>query len=169
MTDTDPPVPAPDLARSLTAGQGYAKWLDLVALPPSQHYGGTYRVYVIEVESLAPACRWNFYVGHTASPVQKRFDQHAQGGPLAARIFCLTGTPPRPRARAVRLREDLMLGTPVFNSKEAAMQAEGLLARMLEARGHRTKSDAKNKAALRRQLHRLRMQTGRYLPTPGAY
>ena len=61
-----------------------------------------------------------------------------------------------------------MLGTPVFNSKEAAMQAEGLLARMLEARGHRTKSDAKNKAALRRQLHRLRMQTGRYLPTPGA-
>jgi hypothetical protein len=36
------------------------------------------------------------------------------------------------------------------------MRAEGLLARMLEARGHRTKSDVKRKADLRRQLRQLR-------------
>lgn len=151
MTDTADSAATP-LGRSLTAGQGYDKWRRLVALPPSNHHGGTYRVYVIEVEPLAPDCRWHFYVGHTAGTVEKRFDQHAQGGPLAARIFSLTGSPPRPRARAERLREDLMLGTPVFNSKEAAMQAEGLLARMLEARGHPTKSDVKKRSALRKQL-----------------
>lgn len=156
MTDTGPPVPAPDLARSLTTGKGYGKWLDLVALPPSKPHGATFRVYVIEVEPLTSDCRWVFYVGYTARPVAKRFAQHAQGGPLAARIFRASGSPPRVPARAVGLREDLMLGTPVFGSKEAAMRAEGLLARMLEVRGHRTKSDVKDKADLSRQLRQLR-------------
>jgi hypothetical protein len=129
-----------------------------VALPPSKHHRGTFRVYVIEVEPQTSDCRYEFYVGHTAGTVAKRFAQHAQGGPLAARMFRATGSPPRARVRAVRLREDLMLGTPVFNSKEAAMRAEGLLARMLEVRGHRTKSDVKNKADLRRQLRQLRRE-----------
>jgi hypothetical protein len=150
---------APSLGRSLTSGRGYSKWCRLVEAPPSKHHRGDYRVYVIEVEPLTPGCRYVFYVGHTAGTVEKRFAQHAQGGPLAARIFRLAGSPPRPRARAVRLREDLMLGTPVFKSKEAAMRAEGVLARMLEARGYPTKSDAKAKSDLREQIRQLRKNT----------
>lgn len=151
MTETTDPT-ATDLGPDLTAGAAYPKWLDLAALPPSKHYGGTYRVYVIEVEPLTSGCPWVFYVGHTAHAVQKRFAQHAEGGRLAARMFTVTGPPPRPRARSVRLREDLMLGTPVFTSKGAALKTEGLLARMLEARGYPTYSDAKEWAALRKML-----------------
>lgn len=109
-------------------------------------------------DTIAPAVP---AMGHgqvrTARTARMRCAQYAMGGRHAGRIFSVTGPPPRLLARAVRLREDLMLGGRVFNSKEPAVRAEGLLARMIEARGYPTYSDFKDLADLREQLRQLRM------------
>ena len=144
------------LGESLLTPRANAKWLRLVEAPPSAHHGGQYRVYVIEVEPVDPECRFRFYVGYTSGTVEHRFQQHADGAKMAARIFKKTESHPRGRARALRIREDLMLGSPIFRSKEAALKAEGLLARRIEARGFQVCCDTKDRLGLKKQLRKLR-------------
>jgi hypothetical protein len=94
-----------------------------------------YSVYVIEVEKLDPNVKYDFYVGSTGNPVRHRFAQHVPDHKFAARIFRNS------RARAKCLRWDLMLGFPLFYSKDAAEQAEGLVAKALDKAGWEVNSD----------------------------
>ena len=94
-----------------------------------------YSVYVIEVEKLDPNLRYDFYVGSTGNPVRYRFTQHVPDHKFAARIFRNS------RARAKCLRWDLMLELPMFHSKEAAVKAEGLVAKALHKAGWEVNSD----------------------------
>ncbi len=94
-----------------------------------------YSIYVIEVEKLDPNLKYDFYVGSTGNPVRYRFAQHVPDHKFAARIFRNS------RARAKCLRWDLMLELPMFHSKEAAENAEGLLAKALHKAGWVVNSD----------------------------
>ncbi len=94
-----------------------------------------YSIYVIEVEKLDQNLKYDFYVGSTGNPVRYRFAQHVPDHKFAARIFRNS------RARAKCLRWDLMLELPMFHSKEAAENAEGLLAKALHKAGWVVNSD----------------------------
>jgi hypothetical protein len=94
-----------------------------------------YSVYVIEVERLDPNLECDFYVGSTGNPVRHRFAQHVPEHKFAARIFRNS------RARAKRLRWDMMLDLPMFHSKEAAEKGEGLVAKALHKAGWVVNSD----------------------------
>lgn len=94
-----------------------------------------YNLYVIEVDAADPAFPYKFYVGLTSTSAERRLEQHQSGGDRAARMF-RSG-----RARAVRLRYDLMAGLPKFRTLEAAKAAEGTLARVISASVGRAYSD----------------------------
>ncbi len=94
-----------------------------------------YSVYIIEVDKLDPNLEYDFYVGSTGNPARYRFAQHVPDHKLAARIFRNS------RARAKSLRWDLMLEFPMFHSKEAAENAEGLVAKALHEAGWSVNSD----------------------------
>ena len=147
------------LGESLLTPKATATWRRLVEATPSAQHAGQFRVYVIEVESVDPTCGFRFYVGYTGGTVEYRFQPPAVGAQLPARIFRKTEAHPRGRARAVRIREDLMLGSPIFRSREAAMKAEGLLARRIEARGFLVCCDTKQPSNRKNQLRRRRAST----------
>lgn len=108
------------------------------------HAGG-YFVYVIDVEPLSRFGDYDFYVGSTGKTVQERFADHVAGGAYAAAIFRHDQKFPAGRARPVRLCPELMLGTPPFPNRAAAVRAEGILARRIAACGYRVRSDALTK------------------------
>lgn len=90
-----------------------------------------YHVYVIELSRacVAEPCAFApVYVGQTAHTPEHRFDQHKAGGKLASS---------KPHKYGIRLRQDLMKGIGPFATRREAEEAEALLARALEKRGHR--------------------------------
>lgn len=97
-----------------------------------------YRLYVMEVEAIDPKMPYSFYVGLTGLSPEERFAQHEAGGVKAWRQIR------NGRARAVRLRPDLMEGLPVYRTLEAAQAAEGTLARVITANVGRAYSDRVN-------------------------
>ncbi len=97
-----------------------------------------FRLYVIEVEALDPSLPYSFYVGFTGTSPTRRLEQHKAGGDRAWRQIR------NGRARAVRLRPDLMEGLPVFRTLDAAKAAEGTLARVVSANVGRAYSDRAN-------------------------
>jgi hypothetical protein len=121
-----------------------AKWWKLLdeneSLPATDR---TFRIYVIEVESVVHGQGIDFYVGSTAKDdVEDRFrqDQSWDMARNTARIF-LAKEGQQPKARAVRLRPDLMLDAPAFRDRPIACLAEGLLAHLLQTHGYITYSD----------------------------
>jgi len=105
---------------------GWQRIMDLAAREP-QEGARRYALYVIEVESLDERVPYEFYVGVTMTSGRHRMKQHSEGGNRAWRMFR------NGKARPVRLREDLMQGLPRFRTQEKALQAEGLLARVISA------------------------------------
>jgi hypothetical protein len=99
----------------------------------------TYSVYVIEIEKLDPSLKFDFYVGSTGNPIPYRFSQHIPDHKFAARIF------KNSRARAARIRWDLIFDFPKFHTKGAAEKAEGLLARAIQKAGWSVSSDRLDK------------------------
>jgi len=106
-----------------------------------------YALYVIEIESLDERVPYEFYVGYTLTSGKNRFRQHQSGGGRAARIFRSK------RARAVRLRSDLTEGLPRYRTKDTALAAEGLLARVITANVGPAYSDQRD---VRRRRHEER-------------
>ena len=104
-------------------------WQRILKLADSERQEGVrrYDVYVIEVESLDEQTPYEFYVGITRTSGKHRMTQHIAAGDRAARMFR------NGKARPVRLREDLTVGLPRFRTQEKALQAEGLLARVISA------------------------------------
>jgi DNA topoisomerase-1 len=99
----------------------------------------TYSVYVIEIEKLDPSLKFDFYVGSTGNPIPYRFSQHIPDHKFAARMF------KNSRARATRIRWDLIFDFPKFHTKGAAEKAEGLLARAIQKAGWTVSSDRLDK------------------------
>jgi hypothetical protein len=99
----------------------------------------TYSVYVIEIERIDPGLDFDFYVGSTGNPIQYRFSQHVPDHKFAARIFRNS------RAKATRIRWDLIFDFPKFHSKGAAEKAEGLLAQAIHKAGWSVCSDRLDK------------------------
>lgn len=95
----------------------------------------TYLIYVIEIEKIDPALNFDFYVGSTGNPIQYRFSQHIPDHKFAARIFRNS------RARAARIRWDLISEFPKFYTKGSAEIAEGLVARAIQKAGWEVSSD----------------------------
>ncbi len=90
-----------------------------------------YSVYVIQLSRDAvsePCALAPVYVGQTAHPVERRFEQHKAGGLLSARMAHLFG---------VRLRPDLTKGIGPFKTRQEAERAEKALAQALERQGRR--------------------------------
>lgn len=109
-----------------------------------------YALYVIEIEPLDEGLPYEFYVGYTRTSGRHRFNQHQSGGDRAARIFRSH------RARAVRLREDLTEGLPRYRTKDTALAAEGLLARVITANvgaAYSDQRDVRRKRHEQRQVH----------------
>lgn len=104
-------------------------WKRLHRLAEQEPQEGTrrYALYVIEIESLDDRVPYEFYVGYTKTSGRNRMRQHSEGGKRAARMFR------NGRARTVRLREDLTAGLPRYRTKDIALEAEGLLARVVSA------------------------------------
>ena len=102
-------------------------WRRIMNLAASERQEGTrrYALYVIEVESLDERVPYEFYVGVTKTSGQHRMEQHSEGGDRAWRKFR------NGQARPVRLRGDLTDGLPRFRTRAKALQAEGLLARVI--------------------------------------
>ena len=98
-----------------------------------------YSIYVIEVEKLDPTLKFDFYVGSTSKSIQHRFSQHVKDNDLAAQMFR------RARAKAKQVRWDLTLDFPKFHTREAAVKAEGLLARAIAKAGWSVCSDRLDK------------------------
>lgn len=97
-----------------------------------------YQLYVMEVEAIDPRMPYSFYVGLTGVSPERRFAQHEAGGAKAWRQIR------NGRARALRLRLDLMQGLPVYRTLEVAQVAEGTLARVITANVGRAYSDRVN-------------------------
>ncbi len=95
----------------------------------------TYSVYIIEIEKIDTTLDFDFYVGSTGNSIQYRFSQHVPGHKFAARIFRNS------RAKALRIRWDLMADFPKFRSKTSAQIAEGLVARAVQKAGWKVHSD----------------------------
>ena len=97
----------------------------------SKSNGRRYTVYVIELDRSClrrPSLYVPLYVGQTAHTPEYRFAQHKSGGKLAAS---------KPHRFGVRLRYDLMVGIRRFGTRGEAERAEGVVAKVLEKRGHR--------------------------------
>ena len=105
---------------------GWQRILDLAAREP-QEGARRYALYVIEVESLDERAPYEFYIGMTRTSGRHRMKQHSDRGDRAWKMFR------NGKARPVRLREDLAEGLPRFRTQEKALQAEGLLARVISA------------------------------------
>ena len=132
-----------------TAPLATSGWHRLSELAARERCDGPrrYALYVIEIESLDERVPYEFYVGYTLTSGQNRFRQHQSGGDRAARIFRSK------RARAVRLRSDLTEGLPRYRTKETALAAEGLLARVITANVGPAYSDQRD---VRRKRHEAR-------------
>jgi hypothetical protein len=104
-------------------------WKRIMELAAREKQTGTrrYALYVIEVESLDERVPYKFYIGMTNTSGRHRMMQHSERGDRAWRMFR------NGKARPVRLREDLTEGLPRFRTKARALQAEGLLARVISA------------------------------------
>jgi hypothetical protein len=98
-----------------------------------------YSVYVIEVEKLDPTLKFDFYVGSTSKSIQQRFSQHVPNHDLAAQMFRHS------RAKAKQVRWDLIMDFPKFHTRDAAVNAEGLLARAIQRAGWSVCSDRLDK------------------------
>jgi hypothetical protein len=105
---------------------GWRRLTELATHEPQQG-ARRYALYVIEIESLDDRVPYEFYVGYTLTSGRNRMKQHSEGGKRAARMFR------NGRARTIRLREDLTAGLPRYRTKEVALNAEGLLARVITA------------------------------------
>jgi len=104
-------------------------WQRIMNLAAKEEQVGTrrYALYVIEVESLDDRVPYEFYVGMTRTSGRHRMTQHSERGDRAWKMFR------NGHARPVRLREDLTEGLPRFRTEAKALQAEGLLARVISA------------------------------------
>ena len=104
-------------------------WQRIMELAASERQEGArrYALYVIEVESLDERVPYDFYIGMTNKSGRHRMTQHSERGDRVWRMFR------NGKARPVRLREDLTEGLPRFRTKAKAIQAEGLLARVISA------------------------------------
>ena len=121
-------------------------WLRIMKLAASEPQEGArrYALYVIEIESLDERVPYEFYIGMTRTSGRHRMRQHAERGSRASRMFR------NGKARPVRLREDLTEGLPRFRTQEMALQAEGLLARVISANVGPAYSDQRD---VRRKRH----------------
>ena len=132
-----------------TAPLASSGWQRLSEMASRERSDGArrYALYVIEIESLDERVPYEFYVGYTLTSGRNRFRQHQSGGDRAARIFRSK------RARAVRLRSDLTEGLPRYRTKDTALAAEGLLARVITANVGPAYSDQRD---VRRKRHDAR-------------
>jgi len=122
---------------------GWQRFMKLAGSEP-QEGARRYALYVIEVEALDERVPYVFYVGMTLTSGGHRMKQHSDRGDRAWKMFR------NGKARPVRLREDLMQGLPRFRTKEKALQAEGLLARVISANVGPAYSDQRD---VRRKRH----------------
>jgi hypothetical protein len=115
-------------------------WQRIMKLAASEPQEGVrrYALYVIEIEALDDQLPYHFYVGITRTSGRYRMAQHSEAGNRAWRKFR------NGKARPVRLREDLTEGLPRFRTEEKALQAEGLLARVITANVGPAFSDQKD-------------------------
>lgn len=115
-------------------------WQRIMELAASERQEGArrYALYVIEIESLDERVPYEFYIGMTRTSGRHRMKQHNERGDRAWRMFR------NGKARPVRLREDLTDGLPRFRTEEKALQAEGLLARVITANVGPAYSDQKD-------------------------
>lgn len=117
------------------ATRGWQRIQRLAAVEDPAEGNLRYKFYVTEVDAADPAFPYAFCVGLTGTSAERRLEQHQSGGDRAARMF-RSG-----RARAMRLRYDLMAGLPTFRTLEVAEAAEGTLARVISANVGRAHSD----------------------------
>lgn len=104
-------------------------------LPFEERTGPQHRVYVIEVERIDPAIRWDLYVGSTNLYLRERWQRYEQLTSTVSKYFR------RGQVRAVRYRYDLIAGWGPYDTHEQALEAEGRLAASLERSGHAVHSD----------------------------
>lgn len=86
-----------------------------------------YQLYVLEVACTDGSAKFDYYVGSTGQPLEKRRAQHLAGGLYASHFFKRPGIAPG------RFRFDLMEGLPKFRCELCAKNAEGHLARVITA------------------------------------
>jgi hypothetical protein len=130
--------------------RGWQRIKQLAQSEPDDAGSLRFKLYVIEISPTDPTLEYEFYVGSTRISPEYRLKQHQSRGDRAARMFR------NERARAVRLRPDLMAGLPKFRTKAAAEAAEGTLARVISCNIGPAYSDQRNK---RQQGSRARVAT----------
>ena len=97
-------------------------------------YEPTRSVYVIEVENISENNNWDYYVGYTGNSIETRFQEHLHGYKTWREFK-------HSRSRPKRLAYDLCSVYPKFHTTEAALMAEGLVARALRTAGYNVYSD----------------------------
>ena len=100
-------------------------------------YGRSYEptrcVYVIEVENISESNNWDYYVGYTGNSIETRFQEHLDGYKTWKEFK-------HGRSCPKRLAYDLCSVYPKFHTTEAALKAEGLVARALRTAGFKVYS-----------------------------
>ena len=120
---------------SLWSSRGLKGIHNLARSEPASMGPAVYRLYVVEIDDPRGHVPYSFYVGHTKQEVEDRVQEHQEGGLRSARIFKREGVSPG------SIRYDLFDGLPRFRCKACAENAEGRLARVIEAQAGRAKSD----------------------------
>ncbi len=110
----------------------------LIEIAKNDAYGRSYEptrsVYVIEVENISESNNWDYYVGYTGNSIEARFQEHLDGYKTWKEFK-------HGRSCPKRLAYDLCSVYPKFHTTEAALKAEGLVARALRKAGYKVYSD----------------------------
>ena len=111
---------------------------ELKKISKEDAYGRSYEptrsVYVIEVENISESNNWDYYVGYTGNSIETRFQEHLDGYKTWKEFK-------HGRSCPKRLAYDLCSVYPKFHTTEAALKAEGLVARALRTAGFKVYSD----------------------------